>query len=347
MLTSVQKGRIFVVELLLLIWAMIGTSLESFSARKHHESHPHDHFSLGRIASGGFFADITNRDWILKENIHCNESFPALQRGAIMTDVSSDYWSRDDIANYWFVTNEPTFTCGFEQKIGSRGDGGKWVCDPHRIERNCLVYSVGSNNQYDFEDAIYAKLHCEIHTFDPTVKTPTNKTSTFWRLGLRGDRRGNQNQNDNFPSGISQSKLRDIGEIVDMLGHSGRQIDIFKIDCEGCEFQVISKEFFDALRERNTTIRQIQMELHSPLPSSYDNEGRIINKEGIRTIETVFHVLRDSGYRIFHKEPNVIADNYGRCVEYAFIHVDPLPETENCEQVQHIHDFHWRGGGQR
>lgn len=48
--------------------------------------------------------------------------------------------------NFFFVTHEPTFTCGYERKIGSRCDGGKWICDPHRILKggSCLVYLIGS-----------------------------------------------------------------------------------------------------------------------------------------------------------------------------------------------------------
>ena len=39
------------------------------------------------------------------------------------------------------------------------------TCDPHRIPKeNCLVYSFGSNEQFDYEEAILQHLGCEIHT---------------------------------------------------------------------------------------------------------------------------------------------------------------------------------------
>ena len=48
---------------------------------------------------------------------------------------------KEMISNYFHVTHEPTWSCGFETKIGSRGDGGKWICDKHRIQnKKCLVY---------------------------------------------------------------------------------------------------------------------------------------------------------------------------------------------------------------
>ncbi|CAE8596625.1 unnamed protein product [Polarella glacialis] len=55
------------------------------------------------------------------------------------------------------------------------GDGGKWVCDPERITKqvnsggSCLVYSVGSNGQFDFEARVLRDISpsCEVHVFDP------------------------------------------------------------------------------------------------------------------------------------------------------------------------------------
>ena len=36
----------------------------------------------------------------------------------------------------WFQRNwEPSFSCGFEQRIGAAGDGGKWVCDVATIAK--------------------------------------------------------------------------------------------------------------------------------------------------------------------------------------------------------------------
>lgn len=51
---------------------------------------------------------------------------------------------------------------------GKVGDGGKWICDAHRIreQEECLVYSIGSNNDFSFEASVLKDIgqHCEIHT---------------------------------------------------------------------------------------------------------------------------------------------------------------------------------------
>ena len=54
------------------------------------------------------------------------------------------------IQNNW----EPLLSCANEERIGSLGDGGKWICDPGKISnsKHCLVYSIGSNE--DFRSAI-------------------------------------------------------------------------------------------------------------------------------------------------------------------------------------------------
>ena len=71
----------------------------------------------------------------------------------------------------WYQAHyEPDFVCSGERRIGKLGDGGKWVGDPRRITKQdtCLLYSVGSNGDFSFEEAVKAAIgpHCEIHTFD-------------------------------------------------------------------------------------------------------------------------------------------------------------------------------------
>ena len=78
----------------------------------------------------------------------------------------------NSIALWMFDNVDPMFTCPHARRVGGRGDGPKWVCDPHRLRKmpDCLVYSVGSAGNYIFEDGLYdivGTKNCEIHVFDP------------------------------------------------------------------------------------------------------------------------------------------------------------------------------------
>ena len=52
-------------------------------------------------------------------------------------------------------------------------------------------------------------------------------------------------------------KYKSLSAVVKDLGHEGRKIDIFKIDCDGCEW-ITAPSWFEA----DVTLRQIQVELH-------------------------------------------------------------------------------------
>merc|ERR1719469_764779 len=91
-------------------------------------------------------------------------------------------------------------------------------------------------------------------------------------------------------------------DTIKLLGHENLDtIDVFKIDCEGCEY----KTFKDWIGPGIPSFQQIQVELH---------------KAPITAIE-FFDSLEEAGYARFHKEPN-IQFNDGSCVEYALLKLD-------------------------
>merc|ERR1712217_322395 len=92
-------------------------------------------------------------------------------------------------------------------------------------------------------------------------------------------------------------------DIVKELGHEGRKLDLFKIDCEGCEWDT----FGDWLNA-GVDIGQIMVELHWR-----DNAPRV---------QEFYKALQDHGYVVFNKEPNTLGCG-GDCVEYSFLKLDP------------------------
>ena len=126
-------------------------------------------FDLAQRESLGFFDDIPSRTWD-RMNAKVKDMSPNFNtfylpfkedRGFPHTRVKKP-------GNFYQNNYEPDFVCQHERRIGKLGDGGKWICDPHRIsdQEDCLVYSVGSNNDFSFEQSVLDEIgsHCEIHT---------------------------------------------------------------------------------------------------------------------------------------------------------------------------------------
>jgi len=248
-------------------------------------------FQLAFDESAGYFDDIRESDW-------------KLIKARINNTPNCASECEPEEPPTWYQNNwEPAISCQHERRIGALGDGGKWVCDPHRIlnkpSKSCLVYSIGSNNEFTFEKAIRRDIssECEVHTFDPTVgnhpsNLPKNENITIhpWGLGA-----------------TNQGAYKNLNTIINELGHAGKEIDIFKIDCEGCEFETVRSWFGDG----SVAIRQILLEIHK-------------GTEGAQPPPTqeLMLFLESKGFVIFHKEPNIQYGG-GLCIEYAFLRLRP------------------------
>jgi hypothetical protein len=179
------------------------------------------------------------------------------------------------------------------------------ICDPHRIrqQESCLVYSVGSNNDFSFEAAVLQSIgsHCEIHTFDPDDYSAGAKANnvTYHQWGI-GDEDGVVGKG--FLMKTLKTTMRELGH------DDGRVIDIFKIDCEGCEIDSVLSWF-----DTNVTLRQILVEVHSTAELPRSEVKRLVN---------FFKTMFLNNYVIFHKEPNIHfwRDSLKvRCVEFTFL----------------------------
>jgi len=208
--------------------------------------------------------------------------------------------------SFWQLHYEPSFSCSFEKRIGPGGDGGKWVCDPHRIMeatsggRPCLVYSIGSNGEFGFEKAVHADVskHCDVHTFD----------IMRWQ-----DYADPLQPPPEGPPDYVSYHVRNVGEtpmgfLYREMGHMGRVIDILKIDCEGCELQTVKGWFSEGV-----SIRQILVELHGPMGQA-------------EQVHEFFEFLFGLGFVVFHKEPNLLSNDFvagGNYIEYGLLRLSP------------------------
>lgn len=260
-----------------------------------------DVLSLASRESLGFFTDIHERSWnLLKKRFQ--DSRPNEYRGS-----KKIYRDHANHPNYFWQENyDPEFTCLNEAKFGGLGDGGKWVCDAHRIDKeNCLVYSIGSHGDFSFESSVLhgVSSKCEIHTFDRDIRFNQKQFDVLAKeAGVEFHHVMLGEATNRYPNG---KRFR---EIIKDLKHEGRTIDIMKIDCEGCEWDQYT-QWIEDFQETRVTVRQILIELHkSPLPNVAD----------------FFHRMLELGYVIFHKEANFLN---AECVEMAFILLDKEFQT--------------------
>jgi len=210
----------------------------------------------------------------------------------------------------------PDFLCSHERRIGRKGDGGKWVCDPHRItqQKSCLVYSVGSNGDWSFEQAVKRNIgsHCEIHTFDfgDFAEGSIKAGSNYHQWGI---------------SNVNDDKFKTLEKTVEELGHIGRTIDIFKIDCEGCEWDTFPGWF-----SSDVILRQILVEVHHSRTSINSLEtkkfyNRLKQEDySINSLKTkkFYNRLKQEDYVIFHREANIqhsFNQRRPKCMEVAFL----------------------------
>lgn len=312
----------------------------SSSIRASNNNDGDDEFSLARTQSNGFFNDISNDNWKRLQTMvaeHWDHKFPE----APLTHHPA-WKGRGQMANWavhhpaWYQTNfEPNFSCQFEMRIGAtgevsrgNGDGPKWICDPHRIKRlaaerkakdpnhpGCVIYSIGSAGDFSFEKGMEEVLGpgtCEYHIFDmgdfeAKMKLQNISRAHYHRWGL--DKQGVEK----IEPGAEFYGLKDT---VKLLGHENLDvIDVFKIDCEKCEWRI----YRDWLLSGLPSLQQIQVEIHS------GNIGKMHQSENhehdITPEIPFFNFLEEAGYVRFHKEPN-IQFNDGSCEEYAFLKLD-------------------------
>lgn len=257
-------------------------------------------YELAFDQSYGFFDDVTEQDWKL------HQEWARKQGNHRYVFEPTRHWGRPAL---WYYNNyNPIFSCPHAKRIAGIGDGPKWVCDPHRLARQverrketgdnqpeCLIYSVGSNGNFEFEDGLvgYVGKICEIHIFDYSEdynrKDNEERNMHFHQLGLQGSQ---QNRGEQFAS---------FQEILTKLGHENRTIDILKIDCEGCEW--------DTYRDWiGYDIRQVLVETHR-LPSNTTLGFDFFNS------------FKQNSLVMFSKEVN--GHGRGECYEFSYLKLHP------------------------
>ena len=140
----------------------------------------------------------------------------------------------------------------------SDGDG-KLVChlETLKTKPECIIYSLGSDGNVDFENNMLKETLCDIFIFDCTLneeKTQTVHNAVakhqrlhFYPICLGGD--------DDV-----KSAYRSLASLMKEYGHTF--IDLLQMDIEGYEFRVVEALFSGWLKGDAALPSQISMEQH-------------------------------------------------------------------------------------
>jgi hypothetical protein len=185
----------------------------------------------------------------------------------------------------------------------------------------CVVYSVGGNNQWEFERDILAKTPCHVHTMDCTgpasrFQKPISDRLSFHHVCL-GDQHVPYNQDTNCTDATTIcGPILTLRQIQVMLGHI--RIDLFKMDIEGYEWPLFESwptltgsSTTDCAAEQTILPMQILVEIHSRTHMAglwpAGKKGKVWRedwKSAVHHIRLQEHLLK-AGYTVANRDDNV------------------------------------------
>ncbi|KAF1756042.1 hypothetical protein GCK72_012495 [Caenorhabditis remanei] len=170
-------------------------------------------------------------------NLYQSESIKELRKKALLTAendrkmlfnasikaTSQDFYKSVKVEAY----------CAQKERIGEKGDGGKYVCNPKKVKKDCTLLSLGLNNQIGYDQHIYEATgrQCKILGAD---LDPQNQQTKDSYAKMNGE--------------LFAGRIPNEIAIPQMLEKAGRkEVELLKIDIEGGEviaLEPLIKDYF-------------------------------------------------------------------------------------------------------
>lgn len=191
---------------------------------------------------------------------------------------------------------------------GDQGDGGKWLCGLETFGEGCIVFSLGSQGQYDFENSMLGNTPCEVHTFDCTFDGHSQgPRHHYHKLCLGSPEKASEDAL--FVTLTQAMKMLDI-----------TTMSLLKMDIEGFEYDVMA-----TWQKADPLPSQISFELHwdgvywgtnpSPSSSTLMWKNRVVS---VAELALFMNHLAHLGYAVVSKENNVRSTH---CSEFTMLRV--------------------------
>ncbi|XP_071098737.1 probable methyltransferase-like protein 24 [Haliotis cracherodii] len=175
--------------------------------------------------------------------------------------------------------------CKRKLRMGKLGDGGWEICDDpeYRPVKPCIVYSFGINDDFSFDDETAKNYECDVFSFDPSMKQKSYQRSPrvrFLSLGIDGkdSKRGSWD-------------LHTLTSFKKMLNHTGRFIDVLKMDVEMAEWPALANMISSGELSK---VRQFLVEYHGPTDLKNDCRDKL----------NILKDIYDKGFRKFYVHKN-------------------------------------------
>lgn len=211
---------------------------------------------------------------------------------------------------------DPFLTCPDGRppiRFGKSGEGGKLLCSDVLAARDCVVYSLGSNGDFSFEEDVLARTTCTVVTFDCTsVARSVGARHKFVGKCLGSEMR----------MAADPASWITLEAAMESMGHV--KLSLLKIDVEGAEFDVLSAWALDSL----SLPRHIAMELHyddlywgTPAARNSSDISNLIwplHKMRLADLALFMSHVSGAGYGIVSREDN---DASPHCSELTLLRV--------------------------
>ncbi len=196
------------------------------------------------------------------------------------------------------------------KRVGDAEEGGKWICTDLLKKKDCVVFSLGSLGQYDFERDLLASTECNIYTFDCTYN---------------GKSQGPRHEYIKKCIGTASKEASDtnyttLAHALNVTGFAS--IDLLKIDIEGYEFDEIA---FWSIKD-TWLPEQLAIEVHHS-EAIYLDRGSVMDFSNLlwpkhdlylSDLALFFGHLGRLGYAIVSREDNP----HGKCcAEFLLVRV--------------------------
>lgn len=155
------------------------------------------------------------------------------------------YETHDKNVHAKFNGFEVMAPCNYNCTGECRADNSKIVCGMEHLQEGCIVYSIGGNNNWEFEENLYDMTPCHIYTFDCTgprdrFQPPERirDRHSFYHICLATEPRAPPEEIEfqGRTKNTIYGSMETLEGMQAMLNHT--RLDLLKMDIEGYEWPI-------------------------------------------------------------------------------------------------------------